>query len=61
MRTLGNPSSSTVASAMALGSLGSEASASFSHSPNRLKGSFLSVKPAEAVSLEMSLNAMCKS
>src|SRR5690606_25475268 len=44
IRTLGMPFSSTVASATALGSLGSDATASFSQASNRAKGSLFSVK-----------------
>src|SRR5690606_10535804 len=44
MRTFGRPSGSTVASAIALGSLISLAVASSSHDRNRLKGSDSSVK-----------------
>src|ERR1700690_4184111 len=44
MRTLGRPVSSTVASDMALGSLGSAFTASANHSPNSANGSSAAVK-----------------
>src|SRR6185312_13597705 len=44
MRTSGRPSASTVASAMASGSLGSDATASANHAANSANGSGASVK-----------------
>src|SRR5581483_4825153 len=58
IRTLGKPSASTVASAIALGSAGSEASASANHLEKRASGSSTCAKSPDVNPLWCSIGAV---